>query len=73
MDKLIAFLGSDDSVIELRRARPNLLRLVQWFKDDPGDKEVIYIWQSEVSKLIEVLKQARQGRLYVKANEFLEN
>lgn len=61
MDELIAFLGSDDSVIELRRVRPNLLKLVQWFKDDPDDKEVIYIWQSEVSKLIKVLKQAQQG------------
>lgn len=61
MDKLIAFLGSNDSVIELRRVRPNLLKLVQWFKDDPDDREIIYVWQSEVSKLIELLKQAQQG------------
>ena len=59
MGELIAFLGSDDSVIEVRRVRPNLLILVQWFKDDEDDKEVIYIWQNQISDLIEALKQAQ--------------
>jgi len=57
-DKLIAFLGHDDSVIELRRVRPNLLKLIQWWKDDEDDKDIIYIWQSQVSDLIKVLQKA---------------
>lgn len=57
----IASLENDDYVIELWRIRPNFVRLVQWFKDDVDDKEVIYIQQSQVSDLIEVLKQAQQG------------
>jgi len=58
-DELIAFLGCDDSVIELRRVRPNVLKLIQWWKDDEEDKEAIYIWQSQVSDLIKVLQKVK--------------
>lgn len=59
-DELIARLGHDDYVIELRCVRPNLFKLVQWFKDDEDVKDTIYVWQSGISALIEVLKQAQQ-------------
>ena len=56
-DKLIAFLGQDNTVIEVWCVQVDLVKIIQRQKDDKDRIDVIYIQLSQVKDLITVLKK----------------
>jgi len=51
-----------DSVIEIRLIRPTVLQINQIWKDDEDEENVIFVHQSQVSDLIEALKETEIGK-----------
>lgn len=56
-DKLIAFLGQDDTTIEIRLTQMDVLKIIQRQKDDKDRIDIVRIQLSQVKDLITALEK----------------